>query len=73
MEVLYGVKAEDSFGPAVAHMTLELAGSKTAYTGSQRKLVKIRMEKQVLLDGEYQDIVIEDTFYVDEIFEQLNP
>ena len=71
MKKLYGVKAEDSFGPPVAYLTLESAGSKIAYTGAQRKLVKIRMEKQVLLDGEYQDIVIEDSFYVDDILEQL--
>lgn len=71
MKVLYGVKVEDSFGPPVGQMTLEPAGSKTAYTGAQRKLVKIRMEKRVLLDGEYQDVVIEDNFYIDEIFEQL--
>lgn len=71
MKVLYGAKAEGSFGPPVAHLTFESAGSKTAYTGAQRKLVKIRVEKQVLRDGKYQDIVIEDSFYVDEILEQL--
>lgn len=71
MKVLYGVKIKgDSFGP-VSHLTLESAGSRTAYTGAQRKLVKIRVKKQVLLDGECQDIVIEDNFYLDEILEQL--
>jgi len=71
MKVLLGTKVEQTFGPPVGSLTLESAGSKTAYTGAQRKLVKVRMTKLISIDGEYRDVVVEDVFYLDEILGQL--